>query len=296
MQVCRFAMVNGNVAGGWLFLCVSCRQLFSFFANFVLYFINNQNKTKKEMTVRLLSTMCAVAFVTVRAAAAQYSVYGLACEWQAAPLGIDAQQPRFGWKLQAQERCTEQDAYQVMVADSEERLAAGDGNVWNSGRVSSANSVIVDYGGKPLKPATTYYWRVQSWSRRGESSGWSRVARFTTGLPTEADWGGSRWIAMEKDGRKVLPGIHSPLVKRALGDEKTGMYRLPMLRKVVRVKKPVSQALAFVCGLGQFDMFVNGSKAGDHFLDRGGRNTQRKPSTSRSTLPTACAWATTWRA
>ena len=32
-----------------------------------------------------------------------------------------------------------------MVADSEERLAAGEGNVWNSGRVSSANSVVVGY-------------------------------------------------------------------------------------------------------------------------------------------------------
>ena len=221
------------------------------------------------MKRKLFATLCALSLVAGNAAKAQYSVYGLACEGQADPLGIDAQQPRFGWKLQAQERGTEQAAYQVMVADSEERLAAGEGNVWNSGRVSSANSVVVGYGGKPLKPATTYYWRVQSWSRRGESSGWSRVARFTTGLPTEADWAGSRWIAMEKDGRKVLPGIHSPHVKRALGDEKTGMYRLPMMRRVVRVKKPVSQALAFVCGLGQFDMFVNGSKAGDHFLDPG---------------------------
>ena len=202
------------------------------------------------MKRKLFATLCALSLVAGNGAKAQYSVYGLACEGQADPLGIDAQQPHFGWKLQAQERGTEQAAYQVVVADSEERLAAGEGNVWNSGRVSSANSVTVDYGGKPLKPATTYYWRVQSWSRQGESSGWSRVARFTTGLPTEADWAGSRWIAMENDGRKVLPGIHSPLVKRALGDEKTGMYRLPMMRRVVRVKKPVSQALAFVCGLG----------------------------------------------
>lgn len=138
------------------------------------------------MIRKLFTTLCAMALVAGHGAKAQYSVYGLACEGQAAPLGIDAQHPRFGWKLQALERGTEQAAYQVMVADSEEQLAAGEGNVWNSGRVSSANSVVVDYGGKPLKPATTYYWRVQSWSRRGESSGWSRVARPYAPLTPQA--------------------------------------------------------------------------------------------------------------
>ena len=48
---------------------------------------------------------------------------------------------------------------------------------------------------------------------------------------------------------------------------------LPLLRKAFTLQdKPVAQAEAYVCGLGQFELFVNGAKCGDHFLDPGWTN------------------------
>ncbi|MBI2421637.1 MAG: family 78 glycoside hydrolase catalytic domain [Candidatus Hydrogenedentes bacterium] len=48
---------------------------------------------------------------------------------------------------------------------------------------------------------------------------------------------------------------------------------LPLLRKTFTVQdKAVTEATAYVCGLGHFDFFVNGAKCGDHVLDPGWTN------------------------
>ena len=48
---------------------------------------------------------------------------------------------------------------------------------------------------------------------------------------------------------------------------------LPLLRKTFALPdKTVKLAVANVCGLGQFELYVNGVKAGDHFLDPGWTN------------------------
>ena len=44
---------------------------------------------------------------------------------------------------------------------------------------------------------------------------------------------------------------------------------LPLLRKSFTVNKTIKQATAFVCGLGHFEMSINGKKVGDHFLRSG---------------------------
>ena len=198
-----------------------------------------------------------------------YSVYHLTCEHATNPLGVETSTPRFSWKLHAQERGTMQSAYQIIVADTEENLSEENCNIWNSGKVYSDNSVLVPFSGKTLTPATTYYWKVRSWDNRGDSSSWSKTARFTTGLPTEADWGKARWIALERDSRKTIPFIHAPLVKKTVKAEETVSYKLPQFRKEIAIKKEIKQALIFICGLGHFDLFLNGKKVGNHFLDPG---------------------------
>ena len=48
---------------------------------------------------------------------------------------------------------------------------------------------------------------------------------------------------------------------------------LPLLRKTFTLQdKAVKHAVAYACGLGQFELFVNGEKCGDHFLDPGWTN------------------------
>ncbi|MBW7863961.1 MAG: family 78 glycoside hydrolase catalytic domain [Candidatus Hydrogenedens sp.] len=53
----------------------------------------------------------------------------------------------------------------------------------------------------------------------------------------------------------------------------TGEGPLPLFRREFTLPdKPVSRAVAHVCGLGHFELSVNGAKAGDHFLDPGWSN------------------------
>ena len=46
-------------------------------------------------------------------------------------------------------------------------------------------------------------------------------------------------------------------------------YQLPLLRKDFSANKGIKQAVAYICGLGHFDLFLNGQKVGNHFLDCG---------------------------
>lgn len=205
----------------------------------------------------------------VMSANISYQVYGLTCEQLENPIGIDTQEPCFSWKLQSTQRNTRQSAYQILVADSEELLKENKGNVWNSGKVHADASVLVPFAGKKLASATVYYWKVRSWNEKKECSGWSEQATFITGLMNEQDWGKAKWIALEKDGKLVIPAIHAPLVQNELKDEMVGRYQLPQFRKVFPVSKEIKQALVYVTGLGHFDFFLNGKKVGDHFLDPG---------------------------
>jgi alpha-L-rhamnosidase len=71
------------------------------------------------------------------------------------PLGIDAQHPRLSWPLASDRTGARQSAYQIRVATTASRLSHPD--VWDSGKVTSGESVLVSYGGPDSSPgrATT---------------------------------------------------------------------------------------------------------------------------------------------
>ncbi|MDD3107771.1 MAG: alpha-L-rhamnosidase N-terminal domain-containing protein, partial [Alistipes sp.] len=190
------------------------------------------------------------------------SVDQLKCEQQAAPLGIDTPTPRFSWQLRSAARDVHQTAYQILVADSPEALGRSDGNMWDSRKVLSSASLLIPYAGKTLEAGKTYYWSVRVWDASRRFSAWSCPAQFTMGLLSEADWSGARWIALESD-------VDSLIVTDGMARHlpKIGDYKLPQLRKSFSLSKPIDRALAFVCGLGQFELYINGTKSGDHFLD-----------------------------
>ncbi|MEW2353923.1 glycoside hydrolase family 78 protein [Spirillospora sp. NPDC029432] len=107
------------------------------------------------------------------------------------PLGVDDPRPRLSWKLASSGRNESQSAYEIRVATSPARLAAGD--VWNSGKVASGQSVLVPYGGPGLKARTRYHWTVRVWDDAGRPSAWSEPSWWETGLMDGATLGG-RWI------------------------------------------------------------------------------------------------------
>lgn len=180
------------------------------------------------------------------------SVYDLRCEYATNPLGVETEQPVFSWKIETKKRGYWQRAYQVQVKDAD-----GVRIVWDSGKVCSDQSVGVRYGGEALLSARAYRWRVRCWGTVDGKTAWSEWQDFSTGLFAEKDWGLSRWIALEKD------------VADADGERGADKWRMPLFRKAFRAGAKVKRAVAYVCGLGHFDLFINGEKVGNHFLDAG---------------------------
>jgi alpha-L-rhamnosidase len=111
------------------------------------------------------------------------------------PLGIDQPHPDLGWKLHAHANGERQTAYRVLVASSTKLLDRGNADVWDSGKVASADSVQVPYGGPALKSSHRYYWKVQVWNASGRASSWSPTAWWEMGLLNPADWQGADWIS-----------------------------------------------------------------------------------------------------
>src|ERR1044071_3423727 len=79
------------------------------------------------------------------------------------PLAIDREATRFTWALADTGRGARQTAYQILVASSAERLAAGKTNLWDSGKVASDKSASIEYIGKPLPSMMRAWWKVRTW-------------------------------------------------------------------------------------------------------------------------------------
>ena len=124
-------------------------------------------------------------------------VRNLQVEYRSTPLGIDVQQPRFSWQMEATsgERGVAQQAYRIEVRDPKGLV------VWDSKRTDDSGAVHVSYGGSPLKAATRYAWTVTVWTQTGAT--FAASSWFETGLmdpsPASATWGGAAWIGGGQD-------------------------------------------------------------------------------------------------
>jgi alpha-L-rhamnosidase len=101
---------------------------------------------------------------------AQVSVQNLRCEMLVNPLGIDVKEPRLSWQLSSDQRNVQQTGYQIIVSSSKEKLQKDDGDIWNSGKQNSSQSIHLNYAGKPLQSATKYFWKVKVFTNRGEAA------------------------------------------------------------------------------------------------------------------------------
>lgn len=88
--------------------------------------------------------------------------------------------PAFGWNISHGKSGVTQTAYQILVASSENNLNKNTGDLWDSGKVMSAQSSGIVYAGKPLVGNKLYYWKVKIWDEEEMESGYSRIATFLT--------------------------------------------------------------------------------------------------------------------
>jgi alpha-L-rhamnosidase len=226
------------------------------------------------MKKRLLLIAFAFVMMNAKVSAVSFSLYDLTCEQEENPIGIDAIIPHFSWKINSIERNFKQSAYQIIVSSSRNILNEGKGNIWDSGKIKSSQSILVPFAGKKLLSLNSYFWKIRSWNQKGEISDWSNSASFSMGILSSNDWGGAQWIAFEKDSPKdrIVPGISDIKKLPDLIRNKTNTYLNPQFRKEFTINQPIRKAIISISGLGQFDLFLNGKKVGNHFLDPGWTN------------------------
>lgn len=209
----------------------------------------------------------ALLLLTITAQAQKRSIIHFLCEGQSAPVGIDVVKPAFSWQLNGIQRNIVQTAYRLLVADDSLLLKINKGNIWDSGKMFSSQSIRIIYGGKALEPVKTYYCKVLVWDSKSKMPRSGKIITWQMGLLSSADWYGAKWI-----GYGQLPdSLHIVPFMPGLGDGRWNNVSdiLPLFRKQFNIDKAVKKATVFISGLGQFEMSLNGKKVGDHFLDPG---------------------------
>ncbi|HEY2865894.1 MAG TPA: family 78 glycoside hydrolase catalytic domain, partial [Pyrinomonadaceae bacterium] len=139
---------------------------------------------------------------------AQTKIQGLLTESETTPLGIDVANPRFSWQMSSTRRGALQTAYRIQVRDPTHQT------VWDSGKISSGESLNISYAGDELKPTARYDWAVTVWNRTGNQ--FTNSSWFETGLmnpdPNLSPWGGATWIGGTDDDL-VLYAQYSSIFK-----------------------------------------------------------------------------------
>ncbi len=181
----------------------------------------------------------------------------LRCEHRRDVPCLDEPAPRLSWALDSSERGKRQSAYRVVVS-------AGDGVLWDSGRVESSSSVDIVYAGRALPAATDCSWTVQVWDEDGAESEWSEPARFRTAL---AEWR-AQWIwrdASEDPGVPV-PGSEPEIVEDIML-QRCGPA--PYLRRAFEAAGGVRRAMLYATARGVHELHLNGARVGDAVLAPG---------------------------
>src|SRR3954447_25894871 len=117
----------------------------------------------------------------------------LKADGNAQALGIDDATPRLSWKLDGTPRGGVQTSYEIVVAKTAEKAAAGHGDVWDSGRVTS-DALGAAYAGPPLGSRTRYHWSVGVSTNSAATLAWAPASWFETAYLNPSEFKGS-WIA-----------------------------------------------------------------------------------------------------
>ncbi len=196
-------------------------------------------------------------------------VENLKCEYKKNPVGIEAINPRLTWQVITSELSGSQKAYQLFAGTDSMEVIKETGNIWNSGKITSAQSLNILFQGETLESGKKYFWKVKVWDENNRVSPWSEIATWEMGLLSKSNWDGAQWIAFEKldPELRLVPGVHGN------GDnlKEKALQRpvIPIFRKSFQISKELSSAVLSVSGLGHYDAFINGEKVGNAFLAPG---------------------------
>ncbi|MFC4219493.1 family 78 glycoside hydrolase catalytic domain [Flagellimonas marina] len=187
---------------------------------------------------------------------APLKAHHLRTEYLTNPKGITVTNPRFSWLIEGNGRNRSQLAYQILVSSSKKKLEEDQGNIWDSGKVSSHDTNQVVFAGDDLISNTDYFWKVKIWDESNQESEWSEPAHWSMGLLNFSDW-------------------HGQFISHDVGYDTTDKYDslyLPparYLRKSFQITKKVKRATVYSTALGLYELRLNGEKVGDDYFAPG---------------------------
>jgi alpha-L-rhamnosidase len=195
-------------------------------------------------------------FLCVGATAAGLEPVELRCEYLVNPIGLDEPRPRLMWRVESRERGQKQSAYQILVSEQEVAVNAGRGDLWDSGKVRSDQTVNIEYAGPPLQSRQQCFWKVRVFDKDGKPSEWSSVAHWTMGLLKPEDWK-AEFISFKDEW---------PVFK-----ERNSLFLPParQYRKEFVVSKAVRRATLYATALGIYELQLNGRRVSDAYFTPG---------------------------
>jgi alpha-L-rhamnosidase len=173
------------------------------------------------------------------------SISELRCEYLTDPLAIETLEPRLSWRLESKSRGAKQTAYQILVASHPANLAANKGDLWDTGKIASSETIQIPYRGKKLESRQRCFWKVRVWDQNGQASSWGPRAQWAMGLLQPADWS-AKWIGDR------LPSIEN--------------VSATMLRRDFKLSSKPRRAIIYASALGVYELHLNGRRVGDMLL------------------------------
>src|SRR5690554_4756676 len=98
------------------------------------------------MKIKIVSIIIFFIILSSCRTNARRNVTNLTVEYTTTPLGIDVEQPRFGWQMfsSEDEHGIFQKAWQIIVKDASGEI------VWDSGQRNKQEALAIPYEGSPL--------------------------------------------------------------------------------------------------------------------------------------------------
>ncbi|SEG85582.1 alpha-L-rhamnosidase [Thermomonospora echinospora] len=190
--------------------------------------------------------------------------YGLTCEMLPTPLGLDEPSPRLSWKLRSARRGDTQTAYRLTMALSPGDLDDPQRLLWDTGRRTAADGVLVPFDGPALHSTTRYHWRVQVWDADGAPAG-RADSWFETGLLHADEWR-AVWIGRDTQA----PAVMDPPDDEDRTERTRHLLPCSHLRRSFDLGdlRPV-RARVYASARGVYELRLNGRRVGDAELAPG---------------------------
>jgi alpha-L-rhamnosidase len=219
--------------------------------------------------------------LSVNQMVAQISPSDLTCEYLKNPQVIDVVKPRLSWinTGSADSRNQYQTAWEIRVASTRDLLISDKPDLWKSGKVASAESTNIYYNGNPLSSRQDCWWQVRVWDEKGKVSVWSEPAFWSMGILKPEEWK-AKWIGAPWQGEETLPKPSNPGARMP----EQLPPPAPMFRKEFSINKKITKAVAYVTGLGYFELYLNGKKVGDDILVPNQTNYGKRPALAKENI------------